>query len=73
MKRYAVPAARLHDWKHPAPERTAYRAGSGMDFDMHCQVWSNRAAMLQACKMSDTGVLGARPFRSLVRAEGDTP
>jgi hypothetical protein len=68
MKSYRVPVARLNDWCHPAPERTAYRHGQGIDFDVTCQLWSNRAAMLQACKMSDTGALGARPWRPLVQS-----
>lgn len=67
MKTYSVPGARLNDWHHPHPERTAYRAATGLNFDWYCQVWSNRAAMLQACRMSDTGALDARPFRPLVK------
>ena len=60
--------ARLHDWTHPHPERTAYKEfGLGIDADFLCQVWTSRGAMLQACKMSDTGELGNRPWRPLVK------
>ena len=67
MKKYTVAAARLHEHKHPYPERTAYKSfGTGMDFDLTCQIWTNRAAMLQVCRMSDTGELGNKPWKPLV-------
>lgn len=66
-KKYRVPGARVNDWPHPAPDRTAYRYGRGLDSDAHCVVFSNRAAMLQACKMSDTSALDARPYRPVIK------
>lgn len=66
--RYKVAFARLREHKHPYPDRTAYRdSGIGMDFDLTCQTWSNRAAMLEACKMSDSGVLGNKPWKPLIK------
>ena len=67
MKKYFVPLGRRADYQHPAPERTAYRPGRGVFDDDLYQVWPSRGAMLQACKMSNTGVLGARPWRPLVK------
>jgi hypothetical protein len=65
-KQYQVPAARLNDWSHPHPDRTAYCSrGTGMDFDYTCKVWPSKGAMLQACKMSDTGAHWARPWKPL--------
>ena len=64
MKLYTVPMARLNDWKHPAPERTAYKL---TEWDYTCQVWTNRTAMLLACKMSDTGELVNKPWKPLVK------
>ena len=68
MKRYYVPEGRMADYAHPAPDRTATRHGKSWDSDRECAVWPSRGAMLQACKMSDTGVLGNRPFRPLVQS-----
>lgn len=69
MKRtYKVPIGRLQDYKHPHPDRTAYKnTGVGMDFDVTCQIWTSREAMLQACHMSDTGELGNKPWKPLVK------
>jgi hypothetical protein len=73
MKRYAVPLGRLHDWTHPSPDRTAYTTGGSLDFDAHCQVWPSRGAMLTACRLSQTGVLGSRPWKPLVKEVLDAP
>jgi hypothetical protein len=66
---YTCPGGRLADWPHKAPERTAYRMGAGLNFDAHCVVFTNRAAMLQACRMSETGTPGSRPLRPLIRED----
>jgi hypothetical protein len=67
MKRYHVPLGRRADYPHPAPERTAYKSGKGIFDDDTYQVWPSRGAMLQACKMSDRGILGNAPWRPLVK------
>mgnify|MGYP001563286157 CR=1 FL=1 len=67
MLKYTCPFARLQEWNHPYPTRTAYRATTGWDYV--CQVWSSRGAMLQAVKMSQTGMLGAKPWKPLVETK----
>lgn len=66
MRSYSVPMGRMADYAHPHPERTATRA-QRIGWDIECKVWTSRAAMLEAVRMSDTGKLGARPFRPLTR------
>ncbi len=69
MKRYCVPWVRLRDWPHPHPDRTAYKpAGGHLNFDYLCAVWTSRGAMLQACKMSDTGEFGNKPWKPLIQS-----
>ncbi len=66
--KYTVAFARLREHKHLHPERTAYKSfGAGFNFDYICQTWTNRTAMLKACDMSDTGELGNRPWKPLVK------
>ena len=65
--KYFVPFGRLQDFNHPAPERTAFKSGQCWDSEFICQIWPSREAMLQACKMSNTGELGKRFFRPLVK------
>lgn len=67
MRDYFVPSGRMQDYNHPAPDRTAYRAGARWDDDYRFKVWTNRPAMLAACRMSDKGIPGARPWRPLVK------
>lgn len=68
MKRYYVPLGRMADYPHPAPDRTATRGGRAWDSNIECAVWTSRGAMLQACRMSDTGILGqSRPYKPLVK------
>jgi len=43
--------------------RSAHRASVKLFGEYEIKTWSNRAAMLQAVRMSDTGALGARPFK----------
>lgn len=41
----------------------------GLDFDNHCQIWTSRGAMLQACKMSESGAeLGQSQWKPLVKS-----
>lgn len=51
MKRYTCPLGRRADYPHPAPERTAYRRGTGMFADDVYQVWPNRASMAKSIRM----------------------
>jgi hypothetical protein len=66
MRRYSVPLGRRADYPHPAPDRTAYRAGAGAFSEDIYQVWSNRAAMLKAVEMSQRGA-GLNQWRPFVR------
>ena len=66
MKSYTVPMGRLQEMTyHPKPDCTAYQMGK--DFDAICKIWTSRGAMLQAVKMSDTGILGSNPWKPLVK------
>lgn len=72
MKRYTVPPGRVADYPHPAPDRTARRAGRSWDSEDQFQVFTNRAAMLKACEISERGAaLGSNPWRPFV-TEGRT-
>ena len=51
MKRYTCPLGRRGDYPHPAPDRTAYRQGTGMFADDVYQVWPNRASMARSIRM----------------------
>jgi len=68
-KRYTVPFARLREWAHPNPKRTAFRPMPGLNFDCECMVFNNRAFMLEACRKSDTGELGHRRWKPLIEKE----
>jgi hypothetical protein len=55
-------------YAHPHPERTAIRNGPGVFDPDEYRVWPSRAAMLQACKMSEHGsIIGQRSYRPLVK------
>jgi hypothetical protein len=41
----------MKEVSHEHPERTAYRHGSGMNFDVYFQVWPNRASMAKSIRM----------------------
>lgn len=58
-----VPLGRCAEYVPPAPERTAYRAGKSWDSPYEFRAWPSRGAMLEACRMSDTGKIGAQPWR----------
>ena len=59
-----VPAGRMAEHVPEHPERTSVQSGKGaLDFDVRVRTWPSRGAMLAACRMSDTGKLGATPLR----------
>jgi hypothetical protein len=62
MNRYFVPLGRIADYAHPAPQRTAYRAGRSWDSNYEFRVWTSRGAMLQACAMG-RGELGSKAWK----------
>lgn len=50
-KRYSLSFAASLEHIPEHPERTAKRSGGTMDFDIHYQVWPNRAAMLKTIEL----------------------
>lgn len=58
-----VPLGRMAEHKPAHPERTAYRAGAGVFSDYEVKTWTSEGAMREACRMSDTGKLGSRPWK----------
>lgn len=58
-----IPMGRLPEHRPEHPECTAYRSGCGIFEDSYVRTWTSRAAMLKACEMSDTGKMGALPWR----------
>jgi hypothetical protein len=59
MKKYSMVSARFSEaraaGKIENAERTAYRSGSGLDFDYYLQVWPNRASMARSIRMQERG------------------
>lgn len=49
------------------PLRTAVRAHTETFGGMQFRQWPSRRAMLTACKMSNTGVLGNLPWRPVIK------
>ena len=68
---YTVPVVQLRGYPHPAPERTAWRMHRGpMDFDVDCQIFTNRPAMLKSCEISERSAeLGHGFWRPLQKEE----
>ena len=67
MKKYSCPLGRMNEIKHEHPERTAYRNGVGMDFDIYFQVWPNRESMARSIRMQERGHnLGKRIWKAVV-------
>jgi len=54
-----IPAGRLAEYVPAHPDRTSLRVGRSWDSDVEVREWPSRGAMLTACRMSDTGKLGA--------------
>jgi|CXWL01.1.fsa_nt_gi hypothetical protein len=63
---YWVCLGRRADYPHPAPERTAYRPGPGIFSDDEYRVWTNRAAMAKAVRMSERGENSNWYWRAMV-------
>ena len=53
MKTYKLSFAASTTHVPANPERTALKQGSGMDFDITYQVWTNRAAMLKTIEIQE--------------------
>ena len=53
MKRYTMSFAQAMDHKPEHPERTARKAGTGLNFDVTFQVWPNRQAMAKTIRMQE--------------------
>ncbi len=51
MKTYTLSGAESDAHTPDHPERTAWRAHAGMDFDRTFQVWPNRKAMAKSIRM----------------------
>ena len=51
MSRYFLPLGRAAAYPHPAPERTASRAGRSVFADSEFRSWPSRRAMIEACRM----------------------
>lgn len=51
MKHYTLSFADAMTHRPDAPERTARRSGSGLNFDVTFQVWPNRASMLKTIEL----------------------
>lgn len=65
---YWVSLGRRADYPHPAPERTAYRSGPGIFSDDEYRVWTSRAAMARAVRMSERG-RGVHKWHAMVPLE----
>jgi len=50
MKKYYVSLGRMNDYKHEAPERTAYKVGHTWDADCTFIVFPSRQFMVNAVK-----------------------
>lgn len=50
MKKYTVALGRMNDYKHEAPERTAYTVGKGIFDERVFTVFPTREFMINACK-----------------------
>lgn len=55
MRHYILSVGQALDYKHDAPERTAYRSGTGMNFDRYYQVWPNRISMVKTIRLQQRG------------------
>jgi hypothetical protein len=51
MRRYRLSFADSIKHQPEHPERTARRSGTGLDLDVHYQVWPSRAAMLKTVEL----------------------
>lgn len=51
MKQYTLSGADAFTHRPEHPERTAYRFGTGMDFDVRFQVWPSAGAMKTTLRM----------------------
>jgi hypothetical protein len=67
---YYLPVGRAFEQgaPHPHPERTAYRSGVGVFSEFEFKIWASRAAMLQACAMSEKGVDSRYYWKPLQKA-----
>lgn len=68
MKRYRLSFAESAKHLPTHPERTAYRSGTGTDFDVYYQEWPSREAMLKSIQMQGRGPTRATHWRACQRA-----
>lgn len=55
MKKYTMSFADSLTHMPKFPERTAKRSGTGMNFDVTYQVWTNRESMAHSIRMQQRG------------------
>ena len=55
MKRYRLSFAASLTHAPSDPARTAWKPGTGMDFDKHYRVWPSRASMARSIRMQQRG------------------
>lgn len=73
MKRYTMSFGQRINHQPEHPERTAYKSGSGLNFDITFQVWPNRASMAKTIRMQqqrESHHTDWRPWIPLTDAEG---
>lgn len=66
MKRYRLSFADSIAHKPEHPERTARKAGDGLDMDITYQVWPSRVSMARSIRMQQKGAPRAGHWRACV-------
>jgi len=64
MKRYTLTGAQAFEHRPEHPERTAYRHGGGLDFDVYFQVWPNSASMRKTIELQEKRAQDFRDWRA---------
>jgi hypothetical protein len=71
MKKYSMVNARYHEamasGSFPNAEKTAFRMGSGMDFDLYFQVWPNRASMARSIRMQQSRASNPMDWKPVIK------
>lgn len=63
MKTYTLSMGASHNYQHPAPERTAFKA---VGWDYTYQIWSNRESMAKSIRMQQRRAPRSSDWRAIV-------
>ena len=66
MRKYTLSLGQSIDYKHPHPERTAVKSGTGVFSDNIYQIWPNRKSMAKSIRMQQRSPHHPSHWRALV-------